>query len=241
MKSHLHEASCAAMPVSALGNLGALRACPDLHGLIEGDRLWLFWPAGETELARAILALGSAEMFHRQASEWRRLGEHLPIFHVPDPDSARPLSSLLFPAPVAGIPPGEPEWRPASLDLLRDDSARPASALLTTLEELARWADSATSHQLSEVRAASCGSDVLLQGARLPALAGPRFWGKRVLVPLGYRLAPALDEGVLVEALRLQADEIALVTEAGVEVIPGSSSGPVTRAGVRRAREGAPA
>jgi hypothetical protein len=233
----LADTSCACLPATALAHLGALRACEHLSALREGERLWLFWPAGDIELARAILAVGGAALFLRRDSVWYRLGEHLPVFHVPDSRAARPLSSLLFPAPVTPVPPGPAAWRPVSLELVRDGTPREASALRLTLAVLRNWADVATSHQLRNVQAACCGEDVILRG-KLPVLAGERFWGGRVLLPLGYRVEPDLAEGVLLSALGLQQGEVALWTAEGVEILAAEAFGPVTRAGVRLAGEG---
>ena len=137
MSNLLADVSCARVPAGALAHLGALRAYEALRGLPDGDSLWLFWPAGDSELARAVLAVAGAELFLRAEGAWRRPGEHLPVFHVPDPHMAKPLSALLFPAPTTAVPPGAPAWRPAPLALVRDATPRAASALLVSAEELA--------------------------------------------------------------------------------------------------------
>jgi hypothetical protein len=230
------ESSCARLPATALPHLGALRACGHLSALQEGECLWLFWPAGEVKLARVILAVEGAELFVRRGSVWHRLGEHLPVFHVPDSRSARPLSALLFPAPVTPVRPEAPAWRPVSLTLVRDGTPRPASALRISRAVLRKWADVATSYELKAVEAACSGEEVLLRG-ELPALSGERFWGRRVLLPLGYCIEPDLAEGVLLGALGLQEGEIALWTAEGVEVLAAEVFGPVTRAGVRLTSE----
>jgi hypothetical protein len=236
MTDPLTDTCCACLPATALPHLGPLRACGHLSALREGERLWLFWPAGETELARAILAIGGAELFLRRGSTWHRPGEHLPVFHVPDSREARPLSSILFPAPVTPVSSGPPAWRPAPLVLVRDGTPRPASALRAASRVLRQWADVATSRQLEKVQAACCGDEVVLRG-ELPPLPGARFWGGRVLLPLGQRIEPDLAEGVLASALGLQAGEVALWTAEGVEVLAAEAFGPVSRAGMRLAGE----
>jgi hypothetical protein len=246
MKDALADTCCARLPAAALVHLGALRACPELRALAAGEHLWLFWPAGRPELARAILAVGGVELFVHHEGKWHRLGAHLPAFDVPDPAQARALSGLLFPAPVKPISPGEQAWQAVALTLVREPTSRPASALRVALHELGRWAEDATTHELEALQGTIHDDTVLLRGARLPALAGERFWGKQTLLPLGYRVEPALAEGALRAALRLQSGEIALLTQEGVEVIPLEAFGPVTRAGVRlalhaRSGEGTPA
>src|SRR5262249_13874515 len=119
----------------------------------------------------------------------------------------------------------------ASVSLVRNGTPRAASAMRLSLVELIRWAESATTHQFQGLQAARCGAQVLLRG-RLRPLAGERFWGRRVLLPLGWRLEPNLPEGVLLAGMRLAAGEIVLFTGSGVEVVPAGAFGPVTRAGV---------
>jgi hypothetical protein len=232
MSDRLANTCCARLPSTAHAHLGALRACEHLSALQEGETLWLFWPAGEVELARAILSVEGSELFLRGESGWHRLGEHLPVFHVPHSRNARPLSALLFPAPVSPVCPAAPAWRSVTSALVRDGTQRPASVLSVTGAVLRKWADVATSHQLRKVEAACCGEEVLLRGA-LPVLPGERFWGRRVLLPLGYRVEPDLAEGVLLAALGLWEGEVAFWTAWGVEVVGAEAFGPVTRAGVR--------
>jgi hypothetical protein len=103
------------------------------------------------------------------------------------------------------------------------------------LPVLADWADRATTRQLESLEAVVCTGRVLLRGERLPALPGERFWGRRVLLPLGCRADPELADEVLAEALGLQPGEVALLTGAGVEVVAAEQFAPLSRAAVRRA------
>lgn len=162
------------------------------------------------------------------------LGRRLPIFDVPDPERGRALASLLYPAPVHPTPPGPATWRPLQARLVRDDRPRAATALLLPLGALVAWAETATSHALAGLTAARSGDLVLVRG-RLPALAGERFWGRRVLAPAGYRPEPDVEEGVLIQALRLAEEEVALLTHEGADVVSAGAFGPVTRAGLRLA------
>ena len=58
-----------------------------------------------------------------------------------------------------------------------------------------------------------------------------------MLVAAGWRPEPALSENVLAEALGL-GDDFAVFTPEGVEVVPATAFGPLTRAGVRLAARG---
>jgi hypothetical protein len=102
--------------------------------------------------------------------------------------------------------------------------------------------DRAPTTELEAVRAACCGSLILLLGATLPTVSvGRRFWGRRVLVPLGYRPEPALAEDALRSALGVLPDELLLIDHGGVEVVPGDVFQPVRRAAVRFCLREAPA
>src|SRR5262249_9797231 len=90
--------------------------------------------------------------------------------------------------------------------------------------------------RLAALRAACCQGRVLLRGERLPLLAGgERFWGERVLVPLGCRPEPELPESALREALALGDDELLLLGEGPPEVVPEAALQPLTRARLRLA------
>jgi hypothetical protein len=120
--------------------------------------------------------------------------------------------------------------------LVRDDRPRPAGALCCPLAELAEWVEEATSRQMAGLQAAWCpAGSVLLLGERLPPLAaGERFWGRSLLVPLGFRPDPDLDEDALREALGLGGD-VGILTAEGLEVVPRGAFGALTRAGLRLA------
>src|SRR5207302_880885 len=151
-----------------------------------------------------------------------------------------PLHDVLTPAPVRPLPPPVPDLRPVPLALAADDRPRPTTAVAYDLATLGAWADTVPAARLAALRAAHCGGRVLVLGRRLPLLpAGERFWGERVLVPLGYRPEPALPEAAVRAALGLAEDELLLMRPGNAEVVPGSALRPLTRAGLRLAgREG---
>jgi hypothetical protein len=104
------------------------------------------------------------------------------------------------------------------------------------LGALADWADFTTSFELHSLHAVRCGEEAIVVGKKLPLLLGcQRYWGGRVLVPLGYRPCPNLPEPALVETLRLHLGELALVDQEGIEVVQRELFAPLTRAGVRLA------
>jgi hypothetical protein len=236
MSNMLAQASCASLPAGELARLGLLRARTDVRVLLADDRLWVFWPAGDVELARMLLALPGVALFEQEGALFRPLGCRLPVFGIPDPANARSLPALLSPAQFLADEPAPGGWTRAGLRLASDDRPRAATALRLPLVRLMPWSETATSHQLAGLRGACCEGDVVLCG-QLPPLLGERFWGERVLFPAGWRPEPALAEGILAQALDLAPGEVALVTAQGADVIPEGAFGPVTRAGLRMAGE----
>ena len=65
---------------------------------------------------------------------------------------------------------------------------------------------------------------MMLLGQRLPTISeGEKFWGNRVLVPLGFRPAPALSESALLGALGV--DEGDLLALRQPEPVAGPAGG----------------
>src|SRR5437762_1195400 len=104
MTTSLPETCCARLPASALPWLAPLRAATELRVLLRGDEAWLYWPTGNADLARTVLALDGAELFTRLEGQWFPLGRCLPSFDVPSVEEARPLSGVLSPVPVEPVP-----------------------------------------------------------------------------------------------------------------------------------------
>jgi hypothetical protein len=101
---------------------------------------------------------------------------------------------------------------------------------------LGRWAETAPTARIEGLRAARAGGLVLVLGRPAPAVdGGERFWGVRVLVPLGFRPAPALPEPALLEVVGAVAGGLVVLTGEGAEVMPLGAFRPLTRAGVRLA------
>lgn len=239
MDDALIEEYSACLPAASLVGLAPLRVHTGIRARLLGDRVWLWWAAGEDAVFQRVLALHGVELFERRDGCWHRPGQHLPAFVVPSDEGARTLLHILTPAPVQADG-GSPSFLPLNLRLVREDRPRAAAALCCSLSDLGSWADRATSRQLRELGAVYSGHDVLIRGERLPPLpVAARYWGRSVLIPLGFRTEPEATEGVLREALNLQPEEIALLANRGFEVIDARLFQPLTRAGVRLAlREG---
>jgi hypothetical protein len=234
----IDDASCASLSPESLPGLAGVRIRPGVRVRDVDGRLWLWWSAGDVEVLKSVLPLPGVELFARSEGLWYRTGRRLPSTQVPDESAARPLSSVLTPAPVT------PQDAALTVECIplgvaRDAHPRPATMLRSKIDHFARWAETATTRQLEALEAAYGGEDVLLRGERLPPLAGAeRWWGADVLIPLGFRPEPDLAGEVLRQVMGLAPGEVALLTDLGAEVVPAGAFGPVTRAGVRLAVRG---
>ncbi len=242
-KTPLEQVTCASLPASALAVLAGLRRLAGASVLVEGERAWVWWEPGEGRVLGALLPVEGVELFEGRGGEWFRAGRRLPAADVPDRAGAVPIDRAVVPSPfeVEGL--GGGELRTVRLELARGGRARPASALLCPLAEVVRWADSAPSGEIGAVRGAISGPRALLLGDDLPPLAGgERYWGRSVLVPLGFECRPDLAEGAIREAVGAGGEVLPRLSsegpdggEARVELIPMAAFEPLTRAGVRLA------
>ena len=246
MSSPLEQVSCARLPAEGLSWLAELRCAPDIIVARAGEHFWLRWPAGGDEILERMLAVPGIELFEQRGTTWYRQGEHLPAFDVPAKLDGTLLHQVLFPAPLALTPSstessqgkGPAAGRPApmQLRLVPEELRHPTTALLSELDALARWAENATTAELTALRAARWRSEVLVRGANPPAIEhSKRFWGKRILVPLGLRPEPPLPESALRAALNVTDDQIVLLSPDGADVIAEDLFQPLTRAGLRMA------
>jgi hypothetical protein len=216
--------------------LADLRLRSDVRVRLEGQAAWVYWLAGDRDVLLRVLAVDGAVIFEHRDRRWYRPGCHLPSFAVPDDTDARPLLSLLTPAPVAAQT-TTASVVPILWRLVRDPQPRPARALCCSLSELAAWAEQATSRQMAGLEVAiDAQGQVLVMGEQLPPLiVGPRYWGRRLLLPLGWRPEPNLDENALCAAAGLRPEELGLWTPAGVDVVERETLRPLTRAAIRLA------
>jgi hypothetical protein len=270
MTTPLHEVCRASLPREALPLLAGLRARSSVHVTLDAERAWVNWTEGDEEVLRRVLPVAGVELYVHRDGRWHRFGHHLPAFGAAPRGETQPLDRVLFPAPVVPLPPPTARLQAVPLRLAPDNRPRQANAGAYALNELTAWAEAVPSKRLGALLAARQGGRVLLLGTRLPPLpGGERFWGERVLVPLGFRPEPALPESAIREALGTTEEELVLVRGAqsifqepasggrkppegsawhaprspGIEVeaIPRAAFETLTRAGLRLAlREAAP-
>jgi hypothetical protein len=238
----LQDVCCARLPASALAVLADLRREPGIRVAREHEHVWVLWDTENVGVLHRLLPVVGVELYCQRDGLWYRGGARLPAFCVPADLECRTVSlaravvpqSIRAVAPEADFPP------PIALGLARAPAPREATALRCTLTDLARWVEQAPTAALAALETAWAGGEVFVRGQRLPPVAGKRYWGERLLVPLGFRPVPDLPESALRRALGIGEDELAVLEADGVETIPGTALRPMTRAGVRLARRVAP-
>lgn len=232
MHGVLSNASLARIPTSALHLLGRLRAYASVQVRVDHGFVWIRWDEAGFEILRTLLPVEGAQFFERMDAHWHQCGHILPAFDIPEGDFV-PLATALVPGPqntLANV--DEPAPR-VVLALKRSTATQPTTALLCSVKALAAWIELAPSREIESVQAARCENLVLLTGQRLPPVNGERFWGDRLLCPLGWAPDPALPESALLEAVGVSDNEFVLMRGAELEVIPRSAFRTLTRASAR--------
>ncbi len=239
----LLDIGCARIPADSLAGLAEIRCAEGVEVIADGEMCWLRWPAGSDDVLRLVLPLPGVVLYVQREGLWYTFGSRLPCQGPPNA-APQPLDRLLVPDRIEPEPSSPPALQPVPLRLIRNDTRHPTTALRCRLTVFATWADSATTARLASLRAAVAGDVVLIMGEHLPLLPNSvRYWGNRVLVPLGYRPEPALPEIALANVLQLGSEEIAILSEpsaeasveASVEILPATALQPVRRAGIRLA------
>ncbi|MEW4570567.1 hypothetical protein AB1L88_22115 [Tautonia sp. JC769] len=236
-----------------LAALAALRGRPGVRVQVQGESggeggpglAWVAWepaaPGARDPVVEALLPVPGVVFFRKGGGGlWSRVGRRLPEFAegppegIDRPDWGWPLDRALVPEAIRGRRAGT-VVEPIRLRLVRDAAERRATAVLVAIEGLLPWVERAPTARLQGLRGSRAGDRVLLIGDRLPPVVGlGRFWGDRVLRPVGFRLDPDLSEPMLAEAVGLRGADLALFDREGrVEVIPDRCLSVVSRASVR--------
>jgi MoxR-vWA-beta-propeller ternary system domain bpX2 len=232
----LSACRAARVPIGGLAALAPLRAKGGVHVVMDKATAWVSWDGDRRDVVDALLAVPGVEWFESRDGRWFGFGSRLPTFDVPPGGESIALARALVPAPFA---PAEADARgPArvSLRLVRCEVPHPATALRCQIEALRPLVDKATTAEITRLKGARCGDVVWLLGHVLPAIPGAeRFWGERVLVPLGFRADPDWPESALREAAGVGDEEILVLAGDGADAIPVPAFRPLARAALRRA------
>ncbi len=227
--------SAARLPAAGLAALAAARDAPGVRLFLAGESVWVTWPPDGGAVARRLVGVFGAEFFARRGGAWHRFGSCLPTSDAPPAGDGLPLAGALLPGRLE--PAAPPTVGPATaVRLARGGPVRRATALVCAVAELAGWADTATTDELSAARVAVADGRALVLGSPPPNILGAlRLWGDTLLVPLGFRPDPDLPPAVLREAAGAEPGELMILTDARCELVPRAALVPATRAGLRLA------
>jgi hypothetical protein len=230
--------TCASLPVDALPLLAPLRCDPGVSVALHSGRLWVRFDAGTDRVLRTLLPLSHIDLFVAREGVWHRYGQSLPAFDFPHDAHFQALHQAIFPAPVQPAPAGVAPVTPLRLTLRRDDRSRPTTAMLCPLAALQEWADTVSTPRLDRLHGVTRGTEILVIGANLPALTdGERFWGRLMLVPLGFCPHPDLPEADLREAAGVAVEELLVLRHECAMAVPRTALGRLSRAALRLAGE----
>lgn len=234
MTNTLLEVEIAKAPAAALGRLAPLRACADVEIALNDRDLWIRWRAGNDLAAGLVFALPGCRLFTRREGRWYGWGKAAPAFDIPASLNFRPLAQVVFPAPVHPVAASSLAIEAMGVTLVPDPVVRPTLALACSLTAFRAWAETMPACAIERYRAAVDGDRLVVLGRKLPWLdGGTRFWGRSVLVPLGYRPEPNLSETCLRAALGIDATDILVLRGDGCDVVPQDRFTPVSLAALR--------
>ncbi|MDR3636279.1 MAG: hypothetical protein P4L84_20925 [Isosphaeraceae bacterium] len=235
MEPNDQTSGCACFAAADLAVLADQRRSAGVRVIADGARAWIAWDGDGIHIVERVLSLPGSVVYERHDGLWFRRGCRLPAFDLPvDREEGVSLSRALVPAFLPPTEAGVKASRPARLCLVAEGEPRETTALRCPLRALARWAETATTAQLSRLRAVHAADEMFVVGAAPPHMgAGVRYWGSAVLSPLGLRPEPALSEASLREALGIAPRDLLVLETDGFETIPHDALRPLTRAGVR--------
>lgn len=231
----LGRCRAARFPASALSALAPLRAKGGAR-VIANEMAWVEWEGERADIVGVLMVVSGVEFFEQRDGKWFIIGSHLPTFDVPVRGAEMPLDRAVIPAAFVPIDSNHREHSRVPLALKRCERLRPTTAIRCSVSALREWAESAPTGEISAIQGARNGDVAWLIGSALPAIPdAERFWGERVLIPLGFRAEPDWPESALREAANVGANEILVLTQQFTEAIPEDAFRPLTRAAIRRA------
>jgi MoxR-vWA-beta-propeller ternary system domain bpX2 len=220
MISSLADLERARLPAAALGRLAALRCQPGVQVALHDRDLWIRWEPSQDAIALALLPLAGCQLFGRKEGHWYAWGHALPAFEVPESLRFRPLFQVIFPAPMQPVTPDPSALVRTTLRLVADTTYRATQAMQCPLDLFRAWADAVPGCVLARYQGAVKKTCLFVLGKKLPWLAsGERFWGHRVLVPIGYRTDPLLAEADLLKAAGVAETDLLVLRPAGCEIV----------------------
>jgi hypothetical protein len=230
------EVSAARIPVVHLVALSPLRNRPNIRINLQKDTAWVRWSADGGDLIRCLLPVPGVEFFTCRSGTWFRFRSLLPTTETPPEGNGISVAAVLVPSSIEPVQPDTIVLTPVQLSVVRCSEPRPTSALVCSIQDLQKWADMATTAEISMVKGARADGIAILLGSHLPSIfRATRYWGDEVFVPIGFRPEPDLPAAALRMVVGTEADELVFLDDEGVRVVPRKAFEPLTRAGIRLA------
>ncbi len=230
----------ASLPISSLGSFADLRRDRHLRIVVQEDLAWIVWDSPDPALVHRLMTIPNSRLFSRESGGWTLLGNRVPSFNLPiDVDNGRSLVHEIIPAHLEPTTPDSAPLSRVELRLVRDPIGleRPATLLICDIGTLTEWADMAVSSAFDRLSGATSGRAAIVRGAPLPTIvATSRYWGNRVLCPLGFQLNPALPEPAILQAHNVPKDRLLIFHDeepVSHETVPLSVLVPLSRASIR--------
>lgn len=228
--------AAARLPAAGLAALAAVRHFPDVTVQMDGDTAWVHWPAGRLDVVNCLMPVAGAIFYRPVGDEWFRFNSRLPASECPPETDKLPVSSVIVPERMEPRAPFDADASSIVLTVVRGGPTRPATAMLALMRDLASFAETATSRELSSVQGALDGDRAILLGPSLPSVPNAtRYWGESLFVPLGHRVEPELPPELVHVAVGATADDFVFLNESGAEIVPRSAFRSLTRAMLRLA------
>jgi hypothetical protein len=221
----LQETRGASIPVSALATIADLRCARELRVLVTGERAWLRWNATEEAIVLRLMALSEARIYAKRDGLWYEHGHRLPDFDAPlDSNAFVSMHRAVVPVPIHPQPPAQTPLAPTSLRLVPSEEPHETSAVRCGIRALVRWSASVSSPRLERLSAVFAERTVLVLGRDVPDIPNSRrYWGSRVLIPLGFRAEPALAGPAILGALGVSGEDLLLLERKGYDVVPATA------------------
>ena len=155
---------------------------------------------------------------------------------MPESLSFRPIAAVIAPAALQATAAADFAPIAMPLELVADATCRPTLALACPMDAFASWARDVPPSRLKKLRAARAGDRLFVLGKSLPWIdGGERFWGRSVLVPLGFRPRPDFGEESLRTLVGVADSDLLVLRPVGIELVSQDAFAPLSHGSLRLA------
>ena len=220
-------------------SLAALRLGSGIEVGEHGQQLWLRGQQCDENLERKLSALPAVGRYEwLPPAQIRMLGQRIPAGGMPNLQWQSLAGWLQVEIPALAMPANPPAT--VALQLVRSTSERDPELLLTSVDELTRFAASAAQVRLSRLQfAAEENGSAFVRGQPLPPLPGQRYvLHGGVAVPAGFMWEPAVGADVLTRRFGVSGDALVVWNEDGnITRLHSEQFVPLTRSALRATQQ----